>query len=232
MPVRLDPFQNIIAVNWGGRLAPVCELAFIFENLGQNPWMINVQTVTPETLGPVGGFADGDLASGLIEYIDGEFYTVHSYIRRDGFDNDPRFPGYRGVWVRPLEITRIPEIVELRIFGRSTDAGLPTVAAIIGTFGFGLDLFQPGEFIAKSPEGLIWEHYPITIPRPNEFEVTAVRADRERRFELWGNRAFVRTLDGLGPVADFGTLRLNFRTGSAELMPPDTTPETPPPVYT
>lgn len=233
MPVRLDPFQNIVGVNWGGRLAAICELAFDFEGLGLNPWMINVVVNAPESLGPIGGLADGDSVTGLTEYIDGEFYTVHSFIRRDGFDNDPRFPGFRGVWVRPLEISGgFPEVVELRIFGRSTDSSLPTVAVVYGTFGFGLELFQPGQFVGRRLEGLLWEHWPIQIPLPNEYETTVVRATRERRFERWGNRAFIRTIDGLGLVADFGTLRLNFRTGGHELLPPDLTPETPDPVYT
>lgn len=232
MPVRLDPFKNIVGVNWGGLLSPVCSLAIVPEySLGDEPeWIAVFQIVAPEESPLIGGTVAGEGSIDYLPYYFGQDFVLISKLDRIGFDDDGREPSYRSFTVRPQAVTGgTSPVVDIRIFLRSTSEELPSVAAVIGIFGFGRELVRGNDTIVeKRPEGLIWEYFDFNDPLPNEFTTRAIRADRENRFEFWGNRAFNREIPGapalVGTVADFGTLRLNFQRGTAEMLPPDTSP--------
>lgn len=229
MPVRLDPFQNIVGVNWGGKLAALCQLGMIIENLNQNRWMMALDMVSPDVSGPIGGIDETESISGFGSIFNGASYQIQTTLFQEGsgiLKPDGRENNFRGGFVIPNAIDGgLPEVVNLRVYGRSADAGLPTVAAIIVDFAFGPDLVVPNAYWFGQPEGLLWSYTDLVDPLPENLNLQFVRAQRERRFAFWGQRAFIRTVPILGPVADFGTLRLNFRRGSAEMLPPSTEPE-------
>lgn len=229
MPVRLDPYQNIVAVNWGGKLAALCQIGMIIENLGQNRWMLALDMQTPEVSGPIGGIDETESITGFDSIFNGSSYQIQTTLFQEGsgaLKPDGRLSSFRGAFIIPNEIDGgISEVVDLRVYGRSADAGLPTVAAVLVDFAFGPDLVVPDAYWFGQSEGLLWSYTPLVNPLPESLTLTFVRAQRERTFAFWGQRAFVRSVPILGPVADFGTLRLNFRTGSAEMLPPSTNPE-------
>lgn len=225
MPVRLDPFQNIVGVNWGGRLAALCDIFVTFGTTAtpvqdRDKWSLVVILLTPEVSGQLGLIDAEESFSGLDSIFNGASYQVQFMGFQEGsgaFQPDRRLGTFKNCVVIPNDISGgVPETANLRIFARSPDSSLPNIASVSTVFGFGRDLVQPNSYWIQEGEGLSWSYFPITSPLPEVLDKTFVQAQRERSATIWGQRSRIN-----GPYADFGTLRLNFRTGSAEMTQPE-----------
>lgn len=224
MPVRLDPFQNIVGVNWGGKLAPIAYVSLLLEdNLGK---FVIPSMVAPDESGFIETGANASVFFGPEYKIQGglQFFS-------DPDSNVGGF-GYRYAMITPM-VSTASSIVDVRLLCESRIGSLPNIGRIQVIFGMERRLADPNNTVIFRETGIVdgereWAVSEEQLPVPEGTIFRAVYSPNDRRFVFWGSRSFFREVPTLGQVADFGTVRMNFRRLTAEVIPPNTDPEEPP----
>lgn len=208
MPIRLDPFQNIVGVNWGARPLEIpCTFRVDYGGPAFGTtlaWTTQFQMIEPE----VSEFVGGETSFRHF----GEFYQLAS---GSNFSI-----GFHEQSVRPIEGATIKQKdARVRVF--AVGPTLPTSCTIRVRFGFGPNADAPVRTVhyfsrdgwTLYPPG--WLNYPRDVP-------ILIDTQFQRSKEYGLITPVVRTVSGLpGDVADLGTLLLNFAQGDSSWLPPE-----------
>lgn len=220
MPIRLDPFQNIVGVNWGNiRLIPACTFRVDYGGTGfptsPLPFTTVIQMTHPEQSTFVSHFLSLD---GTFFAFVGEHYDMLGGSRFN--------IGFHEFGIRPVEDDPDPQAeVTVRIFTKPEFGDLPERCDIKVRFGFGPDATMGVRtvwYVSRLEFNLSPINGAYIYPRDVPFIVNS-QFQEIRDFN--NLTAVIREISGLGSVADFGTLNLNFQRGTMAYLPPDPPPE-------
>lgn len=220
MPLRLDPFQNVIAVNWGGiRLIQACTFRVDYGGPGFTqtlPFVTVAQMVAPDSLIPVSTIISGgpDLPfSDLSE----------RYLLLAGTG---QALGFHEFGLRPIEDAPEPDPeVLLRVLALPVSGEPPGSCDIKVRFGFGPNAIMQGAEVWYASR-LEFDLSPVNGAYVYPRLVPFIIGSQFQEIRDFNNLTPVlRNVSGVGFVADFGFLQLNMQRGTMAYLPPDPPPE-------
>jgi hypothetical protein len=220
MPVRLDPFQNIVGVNWGGiRLINACTFRVDYRGpaFGLSlPFSTVAQMTTPDQIEAY-TVSEG-LPNNLPPSAAGDRFVLSA---GTGVEI-----GFHEFGIRPIEDAPDPDPeVQVRIFALPIFGQSPGTCDIKVRFGFGPVVTMSNQtvwYASRLGFDLSPANGAYIYPRNVPFIVNS-QFQEIRDFN--GVTRVIRSIPGIGTVSDFGTLQLNFQRGTMAYVPPEPPPE-------